>query len=557
MNVNSKIDHISIQNAIDNIYSKNIKKNLDAESYLKLKKSVSLLKESKLPILDINRKINQTESFLENYKSKISNNINFLINLKSTDNFIVYMNKDGIKLEKISTNSSLLHRIKFKIKELFFNDYNVLDSLFKGASLLAKDNIEVKNRVLNSLDKLKDLRNKRTDFYASLELIQKHARLTTEINKTLDVYQSNIINENEQLIREDRINVGKKFLKNLNFSQRVQNLTGIAIAATVAVSNDNAFIDQGGNGIFSTEQERKTLNNLLKENDSTSPLSTVEKATTQQYLDDIERSQNLNFMIAALNREADPTGLRVAAKNAFEHILSLSEGQSIFMDVGYFEHSMRAQFVRKNNKIEINLFDTSGALELWVSKNLLLLLMHQITGKKEYITLSTSVSLEDFQERGRAYLEQTIAMQSLEVAKLLEQKSNYLRYMDFMRVFRSINPHGNLQTRQIPQKASNCYAQRIRASEAHCLGRALYKKVRVYTLEKIYNELRELARHDLNPEENQELDEKLKNKETFLPNELKKICNQLNKLEKYPQSVTTWYPIFAVLKHNIFKTRKK
>jgi hypothetical protein len=539
---------LRIQGAINIVYNKEI--NINKKNRNKFVEIVDILKKSNIHAADVKRKVLQLENKIKNYDNNILNDLNLLIDFNDTYEFIIYNSKDGIKTEKINSNSSWLEKISFRIKKIFINDYNLLNSVFQSANDIAKENPVFKDKIIQSLDNLKKIRKSQPEFFASSEAIERHARLTKEINQILDL---SLTPQKERTIQEVIINQGKSFLEKLTVVQRFQNLTGMSISSTVAPDNENAIIDQGGFGIFTTTKEETNLKDLLTRDAANSPLTPQEKVKVKHYLDDLEQSRNLNYMIAAMIAEDNEEGERVVAKVTSDQILHLQEGQSVFMDVGYLGHSMRAQFLKKGNKIEINLFDTSGALELWVSKNPFLSAIHYFLGQKEYITLSTSVSVGEFEEKGRSYLEQVIAMQSKNVEEIFKEKSNYLRYMAFIRVFQSINLHGKLQTRQVVQNSNNCYAQRIHAAEAHCLGSSIHKKVSIHSLNQIQQELWGIALEELNTKEITRLEELLKERRILTPSELKDICNHLNRMEEYPQTVEDWYPIFALLRHNILK----
>lgn len=543
----------NIQKSLDFIYNDDNLKNINFER-IALSRHIKILKRSNIQIIDLNNRINKLEKIINFYDENLLNSLKILSTCKNNDNLIFYEDNSFIKIDILNENSCFLYKFIFKIKKFFINNHSLLKIIYESANNISKENAEIKEKVIESIDNLKNTRNSKSNFYYSIESIKKHADLTTEINQILDINSS----KDEKIIQEREINRGKASLEDMTYSFRLQNLCGMTITSTLETSNENNFIDQPGSAIYSSEKEFSYLKEMLQENsnETSYSLSTEEKEKMKQYVDDLERSRDLNFMLAGLRNEDKPEELRLAAKMEFEKITHLKEEQSIFMDVGYSGHAMRAQFLKHDNKIEINLFDTSGGLELWISKNPFLSAIHYFQGKKEYICLSTSVTLNEFEKRGRAYLEQVIGMESRPIVEQLDDKSNYFRYMDFIRVFRSINPHKTLQTRHSAQKSQNCFAQRIRAAEVHYLGIATYTKARIFSLMKGYDELLAMAKDELNSTEFTELKIKLQNKRELKPDELANVREKLNLLEDYPQDVSSWYYILALVNHNISKPRR-
>lgn len=550
MNINSEFN---IKSSIDNIYNDNLIKNLNKTNRYKLIKSINVLENAKIPIVNISLRISEIKNALKLQEKNVDNVLNDLSKLKTTDDIIIYKTSTGWKTEILNLDSSFINKAIYKIKKLIFNDYSLLNPVFETAVEISRENIDYQEKISKTLNNLKKLRNDQNFYYASEVSIKKHATIITEINKILDLNPS--IEADMQNVRNN-IEDAKKFLESMSIAQRFLGFTGMSIAPTVAPTNENSIMNAGGFGIFTTEQERNTFEELLNDENYLMQFSPEEKIILKRYFEDLQRSKDLSYMVQSLLVEEDEDGLRITSKRAFDQIQNLKSGQSLFLDVGYLGHCMRAQFQKNGNKIEINLFDSSGALELWVSKNPFLSIMHYLLGQKQYITLSTSVSVEEFNKSGRAYLEQVIGMQSKKVTEQLKEKSNYFRYMDFIRVFRSINPNGSLLTRQTVQKTNNCYAQRIRAAQAHCLGSKTYKKVRVYSLKKIYQQLMDIARDDLGKKKAEQLEGKLTFEQPLKPDELQMVRDKLNTMEEFPTNVEDWYQIFALIKHNIYKQRK-
>lgn len=547
MNIFNSSQNDPISHAINIISDQKKLVNVNPQTRIELGRSVKVLRGATNLEDDIPQRIIEAEWLMKRYDRSLSDVLDRLATLRSPDHFMVYMDKGEVKIETLDKASSFLDRIGFKIRKMLRHDINHLQSVFQAARLIAEENedLEIKRKLSTAAKRIRAIQ---PDFYKSSKAIARHAKLTKEINKILDLTES----KKDIAIQKKLIKRGEEFLYKLNDVDHFKNLTGIAIASTTRLTtNQEAIVNSGGYAIFSTENERATLKSMLEEPDSQSPLSVDERQKVEHYVDDLDRSRDLNFMLAALSGENDAEGMRIAAKTAYDQILSLKEGQSIFLDVGYTEHSMRAQFTRKGDEIEINLFDTSGALEFWINKNPFLL-MQFLTGKKQYTALSTSVNRDAFKHMGQAYLEQVIMMDSKKIDKWGEEKPSYVRYIDFMRVFRSINPKGALQGRHSIQKAYNCFAQRIRACEAYCLGIPLYKKIRRYSLKKIYDDLWKMAEEDFDKKQLAELSGKLETAKKILsPRELRTICRQISRLTHYPKTIEEFYPIFALINHNI------
>ncbi len=552
----------SYQQALHHLTDPNKPKTIDARTRVELARSIQVLQESEISD-EIKQKITEVNQLIQDYDKRLLNVLDKLVTLQSPDHFIIYLDKTGVKVETLNEFKGPFKWLRFKIRKIFRHNLDQLNATLQAAHLISVEgqNPEMKAKLAQSVYTLKRIRSIQREFYASKKSIARHAKLTTEINKILDL---NLTSEAEKKIQRKLIKKGKQFLQTRTREQRFENLTGMSIASTARTKdNDRAMINEGGYAIFSTEHERKNLKKLLKESASQSPLSQEEYEKVKHYTEDLNRSRDLNFMLAGLSGNKDERGVRIAAKAIFDQILQLEEGQSIFLDVGYEEHAMRAQFTRKENELEIHLFDTSGALQFWTTKDPTLLPQF-LSGKKQYVALATSVSLENFRQMGRAYLEQVILMDSKTVQKLESKKGHYFHYIDFLKVFRSINSKKILKTRHSIQKAYNCFAQRVRACEVHCLGISTYRKVRTYSLENIYDELWSMSKQKLDKEQLAELEKMLAIKDDqgkiiekrrmLMPHEIKEIQRYLNRLEEFPgKQVEAWYPIFALLNHNILK----
>lgn len=125
-----------------------------------------------------------------------------------------------------------------------------------------------------------------------------------------------------------------------------------------------------------------------------------------------------------------------------------------------------------------------------------------------------------------------------------------------MRVLKSIGDKRGLEHEQTVQKASNCYAKRLQASQKYLLGDRLYRKFRQYTFKEIHDHLLKDAKLLLKKREYKKLKKKLEevddeSKWKFKTlDEKYKTIGHLKNMMNFPTTVKDWYHIIRLIRHN-------
>lgn len=553
-----------------------------------LGRSISVLKKNGLP-----DEFNKIDKAIEKYDIKLERKLNrFKDALTNKSEFYTYKKDNRIKVKTIDDKTNLIKKIIFKLNKILKHDNEVVKDLFSSGKA-ALENAENKKSIKKTINKskkiLEKLSKKQGSFYKTKKGIQNYLNITGALNAAIDASKHA---KKDNKIEKKLLSKSRKIEKKNNTTDnRVQNLIASSIASTMAKpqkEGEESFLNLVGSGPQFTLLERNVLNEILSSSDTN--FSPIERITLQQYVSDLDRSKDLNAMLRSAKGAADE---RVIAEKAWKTIDNLKEGESVILDLGYRYSPdkgkswvwVRTEFQKKSGHVVIKLHDSSGSLQAFEKKK-----KGKFKSGHGFATLTTSATAEEFKKNGREYMQSLIAIN----CDRKEIKAGETTYLDFLRVFTSINPKYRLGNEIKLQKADLSYAQRTRAHEKDRFGHTLYKKTRVETLKQVYNDLlkecenkmieeyQEELNEDL-PRARDETDEKnlsskridnlkkakkrakravnnliddLDNKANLLTekelNESKKVLNQLQSM---PSSRDDFYHCLRVLRYNIHKER--
>lgn len=540
---------------------------LSARERKDLSWSTSIIERSDVIPEHIQDKLTQAkEGILKHDIAKLKENLK-KINKATEENkkFYVYKRGDEIKVKVLSSQASKLEKMRFKTKKSRNHDLKLIGDLIANGKKLAEKDAEIAPLLLSLHNfVLKEKVHLENNFFKKNKDIQTFQSLNKALNALQPLKPVQIDWEQATSILATR---GRTSYEEFSKKEKVDTLIGLSIASTVEnrlasriTPRDNYF-GKGGSAIMATMLEKDLIEKALEEN----TFSEDEKATLEQYLSDINRSLDLNFMlyyngsIEATNRDRG-----IIARAAWQKALDLKENEAIHLDLGFPGHAMRAGFRKVDDQMIIRLYDTSGGLEILKGGNPIKGLFHTLTGQKQFVALELKVPVETFEEKGVEYLQNLLFLDSSSQGK---PKAELAGYRDFMRTFTSIAPSYELVVKKKPQTTHNCFAQRVLPSELDQLGHDLYKRVRKASLQEIYVQLIDEYKESLVDQYRRagyseedalnRIENRIKVLEEENPvlssKELEKTRDYLGKMASAPSSDQDWFYCLRILRHKIAK----
>lgn len=255
--------------------------------------------------------------------------------------------------------------------------------------------------------------NQLLQFWTDKGKIKLHRTITKFINDYYDscgekVHEEEELKEAEETTKYFAMKFDKS-KKTRRVEGRVKHLVGISISGTVG-SNEKSFVEKRGFAYMATYYE----NEYFDEFSRSKKLNDEEKQRVEVFKKSLEKSLPINYALANLIGEhqdeevwtfaGDLNFLRCISRKAYQSILELENGESILLDLSYPGHRMRAQIQKRQNKITLRLFETSGMLEALEGESI----FQKIKGfykylghKKENVALRVDINTDTFEQEGR------------------------------------------------------------------------------------------------------------------------------------------------------------
>lgn len=538
---------------------------LNAKERKNLGHCVSIIEQSKdVPKRVRNKLLKVKEDLLEHDVSILKGNLAKINNAtKKGKAFYIYQRDNEVKVKVLGKHAGKLEKMRFQSKKALSHDIKLIEKLVADGRRLAERDEAITPLLLRMQP---FVANEKVLLGDKFFKKKKSVQTLQSLNKALNELQLLRTNKTS-LWAEEFAERGQSEYEKTVEEEKVPTLIGLSIASMVEdrfgsriTPRDNYFA-RGGYAIMATLLEKNLIERVLEEDS----LTEVEKEKVNQYLDDINRSLDLNFMINYNSSTHVPSKNQgLIAQAAWQKILGLEGDEAVHLDLGYHAHSMRASFRQVDGEIVIRLYDTSGGLELLKSGNPIKGLFHVLTGQKQYVAMELKVPMLAFEEKGAEYLQNLIAIDTCIEGKA---EADLPGYKDFYRVFTSIAPSYELVVKKKPQTTHNCFALRVLPAELDHFGHDLYKKVRKSSLEQIYVQLVEEYKKSLLDQytetgysERQALlrierkIEKFEQENPLLSSkELNRTKDYLAKMASDPTNNEDWFYCLRILRHKIAK----
>ncbi len=324
------------------------------------------------------------------------------------------------------------------------------------------------------------------------------------------------------------VKAGTGILENFTEIDQTKARIKLAIAATVGreVKNDpnkeNLCKKKIKNGpLFATAVEKEVIKNLIEM--KSMALSEEETEKLNRYYNDLKRSEELNFAIAALRYVEEKNESNAALENLsvsiMQHMSTLQRNDCLHLDYNHSGHAMRISIQKVEKGFAVRLFESSGVMDLVdkinphdglsIVSNIDMLVKQnkslQHTGYEIFVPENKMVKdgvnyfinlFERASNKGRniADLENKATIDAVQkkVATKLYSRlpiliSKHEKFYKTLKRFEQISDESNqmcsMLAPQTKQFTNNCWAKRIQACQMHTLGKSLYKRVRLSTLQ--------------------------------------------------------------------------
>lgn len=459
---------------------------------------------------------------------------------------VVSLTKDAGLFDKIVfTLSKALTRSNAAFRAVFDLDYAGLD---KGDQ----------KKYEQALHKVKRAAQSNVHFYKSVKSIKQNAKLRKSIREAeAKIGRSMEFTKSDEASVIATVRSKKRELNRLDNESAVETYAAMTLGALPNTYAETAhFYNQGGSPIITTAHEVEALKSILGESQSSSvAINEKDREELERYLDVAERSLNVNYLIyAQRNSPSDSAfAFNLAVKKAHHQVRQLKAEESVFLDVGYAQHSMRLVITKSADErtFHLNLFDTCGALELMegsISSGLKGLLL----GKEQRVVMAIDVEAEKFDTHGLDYLAQLFSFETSEFSSIMENQSPVANYLGFLRVFKSMPGTKVLKSSQQAQEAQNCFDKRVEAAQRYYLNAENFMRVRQKYLEMAGQKLLEGACKVVEPPESSQEELKkyvnsLSKEQIPTGEEMARLRKAILSINEMPKDLESWKLIFQYI----------
>lgn len=538
---NKKIQKILCETLLKsglNDFSKRLnlaKQNIEVEN-LRLFAEEELIKSIKT--LDLTNNV-VCSSEVNSKKIAILNQIASIKELITVEDFFIRSSGKGkIDLKILKSNQNFIEKILHKILGLFRHREDLLTVLNLDYDSLSNEEKEIYRKAINNL---KILRNLNTNFYESRSKIKNNAILRKGIVigeakfKNFDIAHPSFVTPSlSELIEKNR-------------KEAFSSMASILLTDILPGEDERPFYNQGGVSFISSSLEAEICQSF--ENDSI-PMTKEDRKNLNLYSKSIIDSFPLNALIARIGTSW-PNIIPSTAEQIYKKILLLNKPEKIHLDFGYTEHGMRAVISKKSNgDIQINLFETSGGLEV-IEGNLMKGVIATLFERKQRIALSIEIPEMTFREEGQAYFEQLLSLKTRMYEDVMDKNSHVVNYLSFLRVFKSIASKKKLRANHFPQKSQDCFFKRVDAAQRYYLTDLNYLRLKQRSYSVVAEHFLSHVLQILSPPHQLELKRYLENLDANVKEptskELKNFQKKMAKSGEIPEDIEDWKMIFKLI----------